>query len=191
MNSLIAGGQLWRLLTPALLHGGLMHLFVNCYSLNDLGPAAERLLGPRRFTCLYAASAVSGNVASFYFNPGPGVGASGAIFGLVGCLAVYFARHRRLYGRMGELKLECVLLSHPRSGAHATETPAHSPAATRRALTRVIVMNLFLGGMSQNIDNWAHLGGLVGGAALAFLCGPNLVWESGMLVDRPLLPLLR
>ena len=108
VNSLIATGQWWRLLTPALLHGGMMHLFVNCYSLNDIGPAAERLLGPQRFTCLYVASAVSGNVASYYFNPGPGVGASGAIFGLVGCLAVYFSRHRRLYGRMGELKLECV-----------------------------------------------------------------------------------
>ncbi len=110
VNPLIASGQLWRLVTPALLHGGMMHLFVNCYSLNDLGPAAERLLGPRRFTCLYVASAVSGNLASFLMNPGPGVGASGAIFGLVGCLAVYFARHRRLYGRAGELKLECVCL---------------------------------------------------------------------------------
>jgi len=108
VNQLIAAGQLWRLVTPALLHGGLLHLFVNCYSLNDLGPAAERLLGPRRFPCLYIASAVSGNVASYLMNPGPGVGASGAIFGLVGCLAVYFARHRRLYGRAGELKLECV-----------------------------------------------------------------------------------
>jgi membrane associated rhomboid family serine protease len=52
-------------------------------------------------------------------------------------------------------------------------------------------MNLVLGGMSRNIDNWAHMGGLAGGAALSFLCGPNLVWESGRLVDRPLLALLR
>ena len=64
-------------------------------------------------------------------------------------------------------------------------------ASTCRALTRVIVMNLVLGGMSQNIDNWAHMGGLAGGAALAFLCGPNLVWERGRLVDRPFLPLFR
>jgi membrane associated rhomboid family serine protease len=107
VNQLISAGQFWRLLTPALLHGGVVHLFVNCYSLNDLGPAAEALLGPRRFACFYAASAVSGNVASYLMNPGPGVGASGAIFGLVGCLAVYFARHRHLHGRAGELKLQC------------------------------------------------------------------------------------
>jgi hypothetical protein len=122
VNQLISAGQFWRLLTPALLHGGVVHLFVNCYSLNDLGPAAEMLLGRRRFACLYAASAVSGNLASYFMNPGPGVGASGAIFGLVGCLAVYFARHRHLHGRAGELKLQCVA--------------ARVPAACRRARMR-------------------------------------------------------
>lgn len=183
VNPLIASGQVWRLLTPALLHGGLMHLFVNCYSLNDLGPAAERLLGPRKFTALYIASAISGNVASFYFSPAPGVGASGAIFGLVGCLAVYFARHRHLYGRMGELKLECV---HPAAIRHCCMRTLLTHCTSFRALMRVIVMNLGLGAMSRTIDNWAHVGGLVGGAALTFTCGPNLVWEGGRLVDRPL-----
>jgi len=186
VNPLIASGQVWRLLTPALLHGGLMHLFVNCYSLNDLGPAAERLLGPRKFTALYIASAISGNVASFYFSPAPGVGASGAIFGLVGCLAVYFARHRHLYGRMGELKLECV---HPAAIRHCCMRTLLTHCTSFRALMRVIVMNLGLGAMSRTIDNWAHVGGLVGGAALTFTCGPNLVWEGGRLVDRPLVRL--
>jgi membrane associated rhomboid family serine protease len=127
VNQLIAAGQFWRLLTPALLHGGVVHLLVNCYSLNDLGPAAETLLGRRRFACLYAASAVSGNLASYFMNPGPGVGASGAIFGLVGCLAVYFARHRHLHGRAGELKLQCVARArgagYP-AGVHARATHA-------------------------------------------------------------------
>jgi membrane associated rhomboid family serine protease len=52
---------------------------------------------------------------------------------------------------------------------------------------RVMVVNLLLGAASPNIDNWAHLGGLAGGALLAFACGPNLVWEGRRLVDRPLL----
>lgn len=107
VNSLIAAGQLWRLATPALLHGDLLHLLVNCYSLHQVGPAAERLLGPQRFLSLYAFSAVTGNLASYALCPAPGVGASGAIFGLVASMAVYYARHRELYGRAGELQLEC------------------------------------------------------------------------------------
>ena len=96
---------MWRLVTPALLHGGLLHLLVNSYSLNALGPNVEALLGRGRFAALYAASAVSGNVASFVMNPHPAVGASGAVFGLLGCMGVYLARHRHLHG---ELELQCV-----------------------------------------------------------------------------------
>ena len=108
MNSLISAGQLWRLATPALLHGDVLHLFVNCYSLNQVGPAAERVLGAPRFLCLYAFSATTGNLASFLLCPSPGVGSSGAILGLVGSLAVYFSRHLRLHGHAGEAQLECV-----------------------------------------------------------------------------------
>ncbi len=50
-----------------------------------------------------------------------------------------------------------------------------------------MVLNLMLGTLSSNIDNWAHLGGLAGGALVTFACGPNLVWDKGRLVDRPLL----
>ena len=108
VNALIAAGQLWRLVTPALLHGDVLHLLVNCYSLNQVGPASERLLGPQRFLSLYVTAAVTGNLASFLFCPNPGVGSSGAILGLVGSMAMYFARHRGLHGRAGELQLECV-----------------------------------------------------------------------------------
>ena len=55
----------------------------------------------------------------------------------------------------------------------------------------MLVLNLLLGAASRTIDNWAHLGGLAGGALLAYTCGPNLVWDGRRLVDRPLLPLLR
>jgi membrane associated rhomboid family serine protease len=181
VNSLIASGQLWRLATPALLHGDLLHLLVNCYSLNQVGPAAERLLGPHRFLCLYASSAVAGNVASFYLCPSPGVGSSGAIMGLVGSLAVYFARHRELHGRVGEARLECV----------ASLAPKSPHAARCRSLTRVIMLNLLFGALSRNVDNWAHLGGLSSGALYAYAFGPNLVaGRNGRLVDRPLVPFL-
>jgi len=165
VNPLIAAGQVWRLATPALLHGSLLHLGVNCYSLNNLGPPAEALLGTRRFACLYAVGAVAGNVASFARNPAPGVGASGAIFGLLGCLAVYFARHRHLHGRGGEAQLQSLL--------------------------RVTALNLLLGAASPGIDNWAHAGGLAGGALFGLLFGPSLQVRGGRLVDRPLLGLRR
>jgi membrane associated rhomboid family serine protease len=104
VNSRIAAGQLWRLVTPALLHGGVLHLLLNSYALNELGPSAEALLGRGRFVALYALSAVSGNVASYVCSPRSAVGASGAVFGLLGCLGVYLARHRHLHG---ELELKC------------------------------------------------------------------------------------
>ena len=50
-----------------------------------------------------------------------------------------------------------------------------------------MVVNLLLGAAAPSIDNWAHLGGLAGGALLTWACGPNLVWEGRRLVDRPLL----
>ena len=65
-------------------------------------------------------------------------------------------------------------------------TRLHAP---RSALTRVMLINLLMGAASPNIDNWAHVGGLAGGALITFACGPNLVWEGRRLVDRPLLSL--
>ena len=96
---------MWRLVTPALLHNDVVHLLVNTYSLNALGPSVEALLGRSRFAALYAASAVSGNVTSFLMSPQPAVGASSVVFGLAGCMGVYLARHRHLHG---ELELKCV-----------------------------------------------------------------------------------
>lgn len=188
VNASLRAGELWRLLTPALLHGSLPHLLVNCYSLHDLGPAVERLLGGPGFLALcaavqraraagasasqpapeappsYAGSAACGNAASFVLSPRPGVGASGAIFGLVGCLGVHYVRHARLLGAQGEQRLA--------------------------GLTRVVGVNLVVGLLSPGIDNAAHLGGLLGGAALSALFGPRLVANSrGVLTNRPWLRL--
>lgn len=77
-NALIAKGQWWRLLTPALLHGSPLHLFMNNYSLNNIGPLTERMSGRARFTAVYATAAVTGVVGSIVMNPDMAVGASGA-----------------------------------------------------------------------------------------------------------------
>jgi uridine nucleosidase len=67
VNAKIAAGQLWRLITPVVLHGGVMHLAVNCMSLNTLGPAVERQFGREQFWAVYLASALGGNYLSFRF----------------------------------------------------------------------------------------------------------------------------
>jgi hypothetical protein len=68
---------LWRLLTPVALHANLLHLVINNYSLSSLGPLVEKLSGRPRFLAVYAASALVGSVASFFFTQSPSVGASG------------------------------------------------------------------------------------------------------------------
>ncbi|KAG0568173.1 hypothetical protein KC19_6G000200 [Ceratodon purpureus] len=164
VNSLIDKGQWWRLVTPSLLHANIMHLLVNCYSLNSVGPTVESLGGGKRFLAVYAVSALTSSGLSYTLCTAPSVGASGAIFGLVGALAVFLARHKTL------------MIGGDRSLAQ---------------VGRVIAINLGFGLLSSGIDNWGHVGGLLGGAALAWLLGPAFSFESApevgkkFLLDRP------
>ncbi|KAK8567854.1 hypothetical protein V6N13_105801 [Hibiscus sabdariffa] len=151
INSLIDKGQIWRLATSSLLHANLGHLMVNCYSLNSIGPTVENLSGPRRFLAVYLTSAISSAATSYWFSKAPAVGASGAIFGLVGSVAVFVMRHR---GMIRDAKED---LQH---------------------IAQVIFLNMVIGLMSRGIDNWGHLGGLVGGAAVSWLVGPAWKYES-------------
>ncbi|KAK4565191.1 hypothetical protein RGQ29_007015 [Quercus rubra] len=150
INSLIDKGQFWRLVTSSFLHANIGHLMVNCYSLNSLGPSAENISGPRRFLAVYFASAISSSVMSYWFCKAPAVGASGAIFGLVGAVAVFATRHRQLVGRGKDLQ----------------------------HIAQVIVLNMVIGLFSKGIDNWGHLGGFLGGAAASWLLGPSWKYES-------------
>jgi membrane associated rhomboid family serine protease len=85
-----ADGSYWRLLTAAFLHLSLLHIGANMISLYFVGPAVERVLGAWRFLALYLVSALGGSVAVYAFdNPhATVVGASGAIFGLLGACLV-------------------------------------------------------------------------------------------------------
>ena len=78
------------------LHGSFLHIAFNMYVLFALGPTLERILGHVRFTALYLLSAVGGAVASYFFSDitTVSVGASGAIFGLMGALVVAGRRLR-------------------------------------------------------------------------------------------------
>ena len=166
VNGMILTGQYYRLLTPIFLHGGLIHLLCNSLSLNAVGPLVEMLFGTERLVTTYLIAGIGGNLASFYFGPpaAMSVGASGAIFGLVGALAVFLLRHRELYGERSERMLNAIM--------------------------QTCVINLLIGLIpGSRIDNWGHLGGAVAGAAMGYLTGPNLVRVGFGYADRPLVPL--
>jgi membrane associated rhomboid family serine protease len=83
---LVQSGEIWRLFSVALVHGGLTHLFFNMFSLLVLGNPVEAALGKARFLTIFFLSLLTGSLASIYFNSAPqvSVGASGAVFGLFG-----------------------------------------------------------------------------------------------------------
>ncbi|KAH7352627.1 hypothetical protein KP509_19G054700 [Ceratopteris richardii] len=164
INSLIDKGQLWRFITPAFLHASLPHLMTNCYSLHSIGPVIEAQGGAARFLTVYFGSAFAGFFLSYSFTSAPAVGASGAVFGLVGSLAVYLIRHKELL-----------------TGA----------SQSLSNVARMIAVNLVLGLATSKIDNWGHLGGLVGGAAISWFVGPSFSYKrvpgekKMVLVDHP------
>jgi rhomboid protease GluP len=154
INELILQGQLWRLFTPVLLHGGLLHIAFNMYALFSLGPSLERHYGHSRFLLLYMIGGFAGNALSFVLSPNPSLGASTAIFGLVAAEAVFIFKNRQLFGS--------------RAGSMLTN------------LVLIVIVNLSLGfGVNSGIDNFGHLGGLVGGFIFAWVAGPLYSVEPG------------
>ena len=167
-NDLINAGQWWRLVTPIFLHGGpsvngfplgIIHLLVNMYGLFILGPYVEKLYGSAKFVLFWVLTGIAGNVASYLtvrpaLAGGPlghflfkefdatSVGASGALFGLVGVLFVFGLKFRK-------------------------ELPEGFKRAFGTGMLPMIAINLFIGFTIPIIDNAAHLGGLVSGALLA------------------------
>jgi membrane associated rhomboid family serine protease len=146
----IAAGEYWRLWTVTLVHGDIIHLAFNMWALWIVGPLVERWYGPIRFLVFYLACAATGSVASFVFGgSGPSVGASGAIFGMFGLLAAAAWIHkpvdRYARGIAGQIGV-------------------------------LIVINLAFGFASGGqIDNAAHIGGLLGGLWLGAMVPPTKV----------------
>lgn len=146
INQFILQGEFWRFLTPAFLHGSIIHLSFNMYAIYSIGPSLERKYGSTSFILLYIIGAIFGNVVSFLFSPNVSLGASTAIFGLIAAQGVYIYKNRYLLGSAAKPLLTNVLF--------------------------MIAVNLFLG-LSPGIDNWGHLGGLVGGFLYAWFAGPS------------------
>jgi rhomboid protease GluP len=152
-NDYIRAGQLWRFFTPMLLHGSILHIGFNMYALYIFGIGIERRYGHGRFLLLYILSGFAGAVFSFLFSSAYSIGASGAIFGLIGAEGIFLIKNRKLFG-----------------------------AEAKRALNNVIfiaAINLLFG-LQPGIDNWGHVGGLMGGLIFAWFAGPH--WKvEGLL----------
>jgi len=158
INQNIMAGEYWRLITPIFFHGSPLHIIFNMYALYNVGRQIERPLGYARFLMIYFFSGVAGGFASFLFTPSYSLGASGAVFGLIGALAVFLFRHSRLLGPVGRSMLYNVLF--------------------------IIMMNLVIS-FSPGIDLWGHIGGLAAGAALAWLLGPDWKLELDPYTGNP------
>jgi len=147
-NTLIREGQLWRLLTPALIHGSIPHIAFNMYALFSFGIGIERNFGHGRFLMLYLLGAFTGNVASFLFTDANSLGASTAIFGLVGAEGIFLYQNRKMFAGQFGKAIQNVIF--------------------------IVAINLFFG-LSPSIDNMGHIGGLLGGLIFTWFAGP--VWE--------------
>lgn len=141
---LVRSGEYYRLLTSAFIHIDIIHLLCNMYALYSIGSLAESYYGKIKFTLIYFGSAITGSLLSIIMSDGFSIGASGAIFGLLGAL-LYFGYHYRVY-------FGSVLLN---------------------KIVPVIILNLFIGFMISGIDNFAHIGGLIGGFLISKSVGIN------------------
>jgi rhomboid protease GluP len=134
---LVHAGQWWRLVTVMFLHASLLHIALNAWALWLFGQFVETTFGRGRFLLIYFVSGFVASVTSYTFGSpcAVGVGASGAIVGLLGAFIAYNFRRRHL--SLNQANLRWALM--------------------------IIVLNLVIGLSFQHIDNWAHGGGLVGG----------------------------
>ena len=147
----VFAGEYWRLLTAGFLHGGLLHIFMNSWVLFDLGTQVEEVYGTSRMVVIYTVSTVLGFLASALWFSGLSVGASAGIFGLIGAMISVGMRNRSAMG------------DH-----------------IRGMYTRWAIYGLLFGLLpGMRIDNAAHLGGLAGGFAVAWVAGqPGLLPHS-------------
>ena len=146
---IVLEGQYYRLFSAMFLHGGLGHLLFNMYALYIIGGGLEPLFGRQRMLLLYLLGGLTGSALSLALGNflQPSVGASGAVFALFAAQAIHLHQHRHVYPNV--------------------------PGRLRHMLF-LIGMNLVIGFLpGSRIDNWGHIGGMLGGALLAWRLAPR------------------
>jgi membrane associated rhomboid family serine protease len=143
----IVGGEWWRLLSSMFLHAGLIHLALNSYVLWIFGNEIERQIGRLETLAVFLVTGVFAGATSFAFAQGfrVAVGASGAIFGLVGAFIAY--NYLRRHHVMAQARL--------------------------RSALGMLVINLIIGFSIPLIDWRAHVGGVVAGLVAGFAVDPS------------------
>jgi membrane associated rhomboid family serine protease len=150
VGRLTLGGEWWRLFTSMFLHGSLLHLGFNMVVLYQAGQLAERIFGSLRFTGLYLIAGLCGSLGSVLWNPHVNsVGASGALFGLVGGLLAFI--HREHSG-----------------------VPPTVVKDLQGSLLPFLLFNIVAGFIYPHTDNAAHIGGLAGGWLAGHLLARSL-----------------
>lgn len=139
-NPLVTHGEYWRLITPIFLHGSLMHVLFNSFALVLFGPALEQMLGKFKFFILYFAAGIVGNIGTYLVAPemlNPHIGASGAIYGILG-----------LYVFMIVLRKDLM-----------------DPGSTQIVMV-ILIIGLVMSFLQTGVNISAHVFGLIGGFAL-------------------------
>ncbi len=156
----IAAGQWWRLVTAGFLHGGIMHILFNSYSLMNVGAHVEEMYGMSRMAVIYLVATITGFGLSYWWSPVTSIGASAGVFGLLGAMLAWGIQWRRTsYG-----------------------------AEVKSQYSRWLVLGLLMSVTGQ-IDMGAHVGGLAGGFAVGWIAGEphkshtaDRAWDVGMYV---------
>lgn len=142
INFFIADKQIYRMVTSMFLHADFFHLLANCYAIYALGEAVEQIFGTKKFLVIYFIAGIMGSMASFILSPHNALGASGGIFG-------FFGVHLYLYLRKPDVYKKIF----------------------GKSIFFLLILNLYIGFSNPQIDNYAHIGGLVGGFLACFIVG--------------------
>ncbi|SFL82181.1 rhomboid protease GluP [Gracilibacillus orientalis] len=127
-------GEWWRIITSMFLHIGILHLALNMLALYFIGTLVERIYGNIRFIIIYFFAGIAGGMASFALNPSIAAGASGALFGLFGALLFFGIKNPRIFFKTMGMNV-----------------------------IFIIILNIIFGVFVPQVDNGAHIGGLIGG----------------------------
>ena len=150
----IFDGEVYRLFTAMFLHGSLPHVLFNTYAIFIVGQMVEPMFGRLRFLLIYLLGGLTGSAASLALGglEGASVGASGAVFAIFAAQGAHLYQHRGAYVNV---------------------------RAQLRHMAILVGINLLIGFLpGSRIDNWGHIGGLIGGAILAWRIGPRLARPS-------------